>query len=470
MSTSRKLKKLNIKDVNPQERDFVLFLEKNVVGQPAALAALGRAYRSGLSPIANPRRPRAVLLFAGPSRSGKSFSVECAAEFCHGSPDAMIELEGGDLQLEHQVIKLTGAPPSYVGYKPPADSPKDGEAPKIDPSAKLAPANLDASRHGSKCPIVWIRINEIEKAHEALYDLLLGATDNGKIHLGNNQQVDLSNCVIVMTSNLGMKELQRKPIGFLIKEKTTSDVQSAVDNAMAFKFRPEFRNRIDEVVVFNPLSKEDVRKVVGVEVMRLQDRILKQMKRGQMFVITVDDPAKDFILDQADNSNGGVADMKRTFKRLLEDPLANEILKGTINLGDKVVVTYEGGDELSFYLDHDGTIVAGADKMEVVDSPETKEGLAFQRSVALVPAGDRVLFDLIEQFPSTEGMMEKVVDLIHDLQKVFGIAMVAYGCRLEAPCLYKVTVRANNEQIRLLKTKYPELTVERNTSTTPKKG
>src|SRR5262249_39985246 len=117
--TQRKLRKLNTSEINPQEREFMDFLETRLVGQPKAIAALGRAYRTGLNPIANPRRPRAVLIFAGPSRSGKSYSVECAAEFCHGSPDAMVELEGGELQKEHEVMKLTGAPPSYTGYKEP---------------------------------------------------------------------------------------------------------------------------------------------------------------------------------------------------------------------------------------------------------------------------------------------------------------------------------------------------------------
>lgn len=457
--SERKLRKLHIHELSPREQELVNFLDRRIVGQPQAVAALGRAYRSGLNPIANLRRPRATLLFAGPSRTGKSYAVECAAEFCHGSPDAMIELEGGELQKEHEVMKLTGAPPSYTGYKTP-DEKGDG---KPDRSAKLAPVNLELSRNGSSCPIVWIRINEIEKAHPALFDLLLGGTDNGKINLGNNEQVHLGNCIIVMTSNLGMAELQRKPMGFLIRSKTTQDVKAAVHGAMAEEFRPEFRNRIDEVVVFNPLSAEQVRKVVDFEINRIQERILRQVKRGSLFMLEVDDKAKDFILEQSDNSNGGVADMKRSIKRHLEDPLGNELLKGTISLGDKVVVTWEDGEPtLSFYIDDDGGIVGGADVLDVVDTAASHKGLVFQRRVEKATARakhlPKELIDINLSSDNAPRLMESSAELIHDVQNVFAIPIVAYSLRKEAPFRFTLTVRATEEQLVLLKSAYPEAT------------
>lgn len=464
--SERKLRKLNTAEVSPVEREFLKFLESRIVGQPAAVAALGRAYRTGLNPIANPRRPRAVMIFAGPSRTGKSYSVECAAEFCHGSPDAMIELEGGELQKEHEVMKLTGAPPSYIGYKPPADNPENGEEPKFDPSAKLAKANLEASRRGSKCPIVWIRINEIEKAHPALYDLLLGGTDNGKINLGNNQTVQLGNCVIVMTSNLGMKEFQRKEMGFVKRQKTTADVKSMVLTAMADEFRPEFNNRIDDVVIFNPLGDEQVRRVVDFEIDRVQERILKQTARGHLFVLEVDDKAKDFILQKADNSNGGVSDMKRTLKVHLEEALGNELLKGSINLGDKVVVTYEEGEEtLSFYIDEEGAIIIGADRLDVLDSPESHNGLIFQRQVeraslraARLP---KALFNLTLPGDSLEELAKTGSYLAQSVREVFGMKLVESGCRWEKPLVFKAVVRGTDEQIKLFVSKYPEVVVVR---------
>jgi hypothetical protein len=464
--SERKLRKLNTKEVSPVERELLTFLESRIVGQPAATAALGRAYRTGLNPIANPRRPRAVLIFAGPSRTGKSYSVECAAEFCHGSPDAMIELEGGELQKEHEVMKLTGAPPSYIGYKPPADNQESGEEPKFDPSAKLAKTNLEASRRGSKCPIVWIRINEIEKAHPALYDLLLGGTDNGKINLGNNQSVDLSNCVIIMTSNLGMKEFQRKELGFVRREKTTADVKSMVHAAMTEEFRPEFNNRIDEVVIFNPLGADEVRRVVDFEIARIQERILKQTARGHLFVLDVDDKAKDFILEQSDKSNGGVSDMKRTLKVHLEDVLGNELLKRSIHLGDKVIVTYEKGDEtLSFYIDEEGAIIPGADKLNVADNQDSHDGLVFQRQVDLAAQRSarlpKSLFGLTLGGDSLEELAKTGSYLVKSAREIFALQLVESGCRWEKPLVFKAVVRGTDEQIKLFKSKHPEVVVVR---------
>jgi ATP-dependent Clp protease ATP-binding subunit ClpA len=469
--SERKRIKLNTSVINPLEQEFRQFLESRIAGQPDAIDALGFAYRTGLNPIANPRRPRAVLIFAGPSRSGKSYSVECAAEFCHGSPDAMIELEGGELQLEHQVIKLTGAPPSYIGHKE-AGEQKPGQELKPDPSAKLAPANLELSRNGSDCPLVWIRINEIEKAHSSLFDLLLGGTDNGKLNLGNNQVVNLGNCVIVMTSNLGMAELQRKPMGFLVREKTIKDVKSAVDEAVAGEFRPEFRNRIDDVVVFNPLSAKDIRRVVDFEVARLQERILAQVKRGQLFTIEVDEKAKDFILALADNSNGGVADMKRVFRKHLEGHLGNELLKGTINMGDKIVVTHEEGEKsLSFYLEEDGAIIGGADRLDVVDSPASHNTLIFQRQVdrAIYRAAHspNSLYELSLVATSEREMFEEAAGLSHDVQEIFGMKVVAITYHREKPFTFKATVRGIEEQIKLLKSKWTEISIARKAEDEP---
>lgn len=471
--SQHKLHKLNTKELNPLEKKFRAFLETRLVGQPEAVAALGRAYRTGLNPVANTRRPRAVLLFAGPSRSGKSYSVECGAEYCHGSPDAMIELEGGELQKEHEVMKLTGAPPSYIGYKAPPENQSNGEKPKFDPSAKLAAANLEASRRGSQCPIVWIRINEIEKAHQALFDLLLGGTDNGKINLGNNQQVNLGNCIIVMTSNLGMAELQKKSLGFLRREeKTVKDVKSAVDDAMFTEFRPEFRNRIDEVVIFNPLSREQVRKVVDFEVARLQERIHSKGPRGHFFTIVVDEKAKDFILDQADNTNGGVADMKRTLKRHLEDHLGNELLKGTIKFMDTVHIVFEDGEEtLSLYIEEkEGIVIPTAEQVDMLDLPCEPDSPFFHRKVrrAALKAerSEKELFEVALLESDLEALADETSILVDDMKELFGVAIVDSGCRWEKPFVFKATVRAIEDQMKLLKVKYPELGIVRKDTAT----
>ncbi|GEM_PF-1859355 len=445
VKTGGNLRRLNTHEISPQEHEFRAFMETRLVGQPEAIDALARAYRAAFNPVRNPFAPLSTLLFIGPSRSGKSHSVSLAADFCHGDPEAMVELEGGELQKEHEVLKLVGAPPSYLGYKkPPEDGDdslerlggKEKQPVKIDPSAKLAPENLEASRKGSSCPIVWIRINEIEKAHKALFDLLLGATDNGKINLGNNRTVSLRNCIIVMTSNLGMAELQRKPIGFVLRQQTTvEDVKSVVDKAMEGEFRPEFRNRIDETVVFHPLTPEQVRKVVDVEVGRIQDRITNNAS-GQMFVLDVDDEAKDFILARSDSSAGGVADMKRTLKHLLEEPLGNELLKHTINLGDRVVVTHEeGSDELAFFVDADGALLV-----------KTARERRLRHAVVL--AGD----DLAE-------LQDESAALVHDLEEVFGMTVEEFTYRKAAPYALKATVLATEQQVKALKVKYPSVKV-----------
>ncbi len=478
MSQANQIKriKLNTTQVSTKEEEFTTFVERYLVGQPGAVSTLGRAYRTGLNPIANSRRPIAVLIFAGPSRSGKSYSVEVAAEYCHGSRDAMVRIEGEEIQERHELARLVGSPPGYIGY----EKPNDKQTPGVPTtSAKLAPANLEASRHGSTCPIVWVRINEVEKAHPALFDLLLGATDNGKLDLGNNQEVNLGKCVFVLTSNLGMRELQQqqKAIGFLRRDTTVKDVSASVNAAIVEKFRPEFRNRIDEVVVFNPLTRAQVRQVVDVEVSRIQDRILSQVASEQLFVLCVDEGAKDFILDTADNSAGGVADMKRSLKRYLEDPIGNELLKGTINLGDKVIVTREDGDdELSFYLERCGADITASEIPPVPShTASSPDSHIFQRKLADVKdrasRSERLLFDLkLVGGADLNAVKNDSAELVHALKEVFGFKVVEYWLHEEEPFAFKVIVRGIEDQIAMFKDKYPHVIVTRRVIALPKKS
>jgi ATP-dependent Clp protease ATP-binding subunit ClpA len=279
--------------------------------------------RAGLVPE---RRPIRNFLFLGPTGSGKTRSVEAVAEILFGRPEAIIKIDCGEFQHSHEISKLVGSPPGYIGH---------GETP-----AMLSQARLDEC-HTAGLKLTLVLFDEIEKANEALWQLLLGILDKAILTLGNNQQVDFSRTMVFMTSNLGASEMQHaaeRPIGFGRNiDSSQENLTTIAINAARKRFSPEFLNRLDEILVFHPLRAPQLRRVVAVEIERLESR-LKQAT-GSEIKLRLSDRAVDFLLERGTDVRYGARHLKRVLEKYLVFPFSSFIetqqmgSAGTLNVG-----------------------------------------------------------------------------------------------------------------------------------------
>jgi MoxR-like ATPase len=338
-----------------QELEFLRVLDSRIIGQASGKKAAGRAFRRALNKLRNGRGPIYKVLQIGKSRTGKTLTAESTALALHGDSEALIFIDCESYKQSHQIQQLLGAPPSYVGYKNPGevDKQKPGQT---DHSALFSQVNLVASRKGSKSPVTVILLDEIEKASEEFLDVLLGIFDKGKIRLANNTETDFTNCIFFMTSNLAMDKVEQldRPLGFKVKERTTvseEDIRGVVGTELKLRFRPEFLKRVDETVIFAPLTKEQLEQVVDLEVSLLQERVRAKLPYAERFAVDVQKPAREFILARALADDGGVAEIKQVIETQVSDALGNELAKGTIAGGDLVVVALDAdGSKLTLDL------------------------------------------------------------------------------------------------------------------------
>jgi len=244
----------------------------------------------------------------------------------------------------HQIQKLLGAPPSYVGYKDPG---KKSEAGETDPSALFARVNLVASRKGSKNPITVILLDEIEKASDEFLDVLLGIFDKGKIALPNNTEADFTDCILVMTSNLGTAEMQRQSLGFLSgrtqSQSERQRLESAAQRALRETFRPEFLNRIDEIIVFEPLTEAELEQIVDLLVDDLLGRLTE---RG--VTVRLSEAARKALVQEGYDPTFGARPLRRVVQRRIENPLAKRVLSGEVAPGSDVSVDVNEAGEYTF--------------------------------------------------------------------------------------------------------------------------
>jgi len=290
-------------------------------------------YQIYLAGMAMPNRPIGNLLFLGPTGSGKTRIVEASAEILFGSPRAFIKIDCAEFQHSHEIAKLIGSPPGYLGHR---------ETPPLLTQEAIDQYQTERARFS------FILFDEIEKANDALWQLLLGILDKATLTLGDNRKVDLSRCVIFMTSNLGaveMCELLSGGIGFTSgvrqDETNLADLDrklyhTAIDVAKR-KFSPEFLNRIDKVVVFRTLSQTNLRQVLDIELNDVQSRIMaSQPDRQFIFRCTLE--AKDFLLREGTDLKYGARHLKRAIERHLVYPISNLIATGQIGLGDVIKI------------------------------------------------------------------------------------------------------------------------------------
>jgi ATP-dependent Clp protease ATP-binding subunit ClpB len=330
---------LNIEQRCDEASEFEQELFQRIVAQDDAALALSQIYQVYLAKMTLPGKPLGALLFLGPTGSGKTRAVEAAAEALFGDPHAMVKIDCTEFQHSHEISKLIGSPPGYLGHR---------ETPPL-----LTQENLERFQM-AKAKLTFILFDEIEKASDALWQLLLGVLDKATLTLGDNRRVDFSNCVVVMTSNLGareMSELTEGKIGFSCHTTMAPELDSRLEKigveAARRKFSPEFMNRLDKVVVFRSLTRESLRQIIELELMLVQRRILSTGKDS--FVINCADEAKDFLLAEGFDRRYGARPLKRAIERHLVIPLSNLIATRQVAGGEVVCVDVDNeARELSF--------------------------------------------------------------------------------------------------------------------------
>jgi ATP-dependent Clp protease ATP-binding subunit ClpB len=338
---------IDVLPLNPElrsreARDFEASLRQQIVGQDDGVRALMDLYQVFCAGLNSPGRPVGNLLLLGPTGSGKTRIVEAAAEILFGDSRAIIKVDCGEFQHSHEIAKLLGSPPGYLGHRE---------------THPLITQEALAASHTDKLKLSFLLFDEIEKASDSLWQLLLGMLDKATLTLGDNRRVDLSQTVIFMTSNLGGLEITElvggSRLGFTPKVdsgfKLAAKLERTAVEAARRKFSPEFINRLDKVVVFHPLNREQLAEVLEIELGNVQRRVL-ETEKGQ-FLFEVTQAGRDFLLQEGTDQRYGARHLKRAIHRHVLSPLANLLASGQI--GDSDIVS--------------------------IDSPENYNGLVFSK-------------------------------------------------------------------------------------------
>jgi ATP-dependent Clp protease ATP-binding subunit ClpB len=334
------------KQLDPQKRSstsrhFEEELRQRVVGQNEAVQALVDLYQVFCAGLQSPGRPVGNLLFLGPTGSGKTRTVEAAAEILFGDSRAVIKVDCAEFQHSHEIAKLIGSPPGYLGHRE---------------THPLITQEALAASHREHLKLSFLLFDEIEKASDALWQLLLGMLDKATLTLGDNRKVDLSQTVIFLTSNLGGSQiagLMHEGMGFIQpKDKATTGLHEKVERtaveAARRKFSPEFMNRLDQVVVFHPLKRAELDEVLEIELTQVQKRVLDSTTRPFLFRITSE--CREFLLEQGTDQRYGARHLKRAIERYLVYPIAKLLATAQVHQGDALVIDRLRGEEGLVFL------------------------------------------------------------------------------------------------------------------------
>jgi ATP-dependent Clp protease ATP-binding subunit ClpB len=334
---------------SPRAQEFDDKLTARIVGQERAVRRITQLYQIFLAGLAHPGRPIGTMLFLGPTGSGKTRLVEAASEVLFGDNNLITKIDCAEFQHSHEIAKLIGSPPGYLGHR--------------ETSPMLTQENLDRS-HNDNVKLSLVLFDEIEKASDALWQLLLGILDKATLTLGDNRRVDFSRSIVIMTSNLGAREMSEMISGGIGFAPKPGVVDSEVDQkiyrtaleAARRKFSPEFMNRIDKVVVFRSLRDVHLRQILEIELTAVQERIMRGS--GDKFIFKCTDEAKQFLLDEGIDFKYGARHLKRAIERFLVFPLSNLVATGQIGLGDLLIVDYSPEiGKLTFSKETDGALV-----------------------------------------------------------------------------------------------------------------
>lgn len=332
-------------------QDFEAALRRKIVGQDTAVEKVVEIYQMYLAGLNPPGRPVGNLLFLGPTGSGKTRVVEAMAEGLFGDARAAVKIDCAEFQHSHEIAKLIGSPPGYLGHR------------ETHPLLTQEALN---QWHTEKIKLTLLLFDEIEKASDALWQLLLGILDKATLTLGDNRRVDLSQCLIVLTSNLGageMSDILNGGMGFAKPKALEQQIDSKLDekitrtaqDAARRKFSPEFMNRIDKIVVFKTLRPEHLEQILEIELGMVQQRILQATGNNQ-FVFSCTAPVKAFLLHEGTDPKYGARHLKRAIEKNIVFPLANLVATGQIKLGDFIRIDRKG-EEMVFTKEAEGALV-----------------------------------------------------------------------------------------------------------------
>ncbi|HEV2198712.1 MAG TPA: AAA family ATPase [Bryobacteraceae bacterium] len=333
-------------------------LRRMIVGQDEAIDQIVNIYQMYLTGMSAPGRPIGNFLFLGPTGSGKTRTVEATAEALLKNPRAVIKIDCAEFQHSHEIAKLIGSPPGYLGHRE---------------THPLLSQEVLNQYHTDTVKLSFVLFDEIEKASDALWNLLLGILDKATLTLGDNRKVDFSRAMIFMTSNLGASEmsaLMNPRLGFQVGDAQAKIAAGEVDPAMAGKmarsgleaarrkFTPEFMNRLDKVVTFQPLGNPELKKILDIELNLVQQRIFNTSPE-RAFVFTISDSSKDYLLTEGTDLKYGARHLKRAIERLLVQPMSNLIATDQVRGGDWVRVDFDDdGRTLLFAREAEGLPVA----------------------------------------------------------------------------------------------------------------
>jgi len=295
-------------------------LHKRVIGQQDAIRAVSQAIRRTRAGLKDPKRPSGSFIFLGPSGVGKTETAKTLAEFLFGDEDSLIQLDMSEYMEKHTVSRLVGSPPGYVGYE---------EGGQLTEAVRRKPFSV-------------VLFDEIEKAHPDVFNSLLQILEDGRLTDSQGRTVDFKNTVIIMTSNLGTADLRKASVGFAKTSEavTYEKMKQKVHEALKAHFRPEFLNRIDDVIVFHELSKDEVTEIIDLMIRRVQKSL-----EGQGLSLELTQAAKYFVVDKGYDSTLGARPLRRALQRLVEDPLSEKILWKEFRAGETIIADVESDAE-----------------------------------------------------------------------------------------------------------------------------
>jgi len=319
-------------------------LRRKIVGQQEAVQALADIYQVFCAGLHSPGHPIGNLLFLGPTGSGKTRIVEAAAEILFGDSGALLKVDCAEFQHSHEIAKLIGSPPGYLGHRE---------------THPLITQEALAKSHTEQLKLSFLLFDEIEKASDSLWQLLLGILDKATLTLGDNRRVDLSQTIIFMTSNLGgaeITELMTGGMGFVQPidkpvHRLDEMVERAAVEAARRKFSPEFINRLDKLVVFHPLKREELDEVLDIELGQVQKRVLDSSSTRR-FMFQLSSEGREFLLQEGTDQRYGARHLKRAIERYVVSPLARLLATAQVRSGDVLLIDrHPGGKGLAFLKD-----------------------------------------------------------------------------------------------------------------------
>jgi ATP-dependent Clp protease ATP-binding subunit ClpC len=291
-------------------------LHKRVIGQQPAIEAVSKAIRRSRAGLKDPKRPTGSFIFLGPSGVGKTELARTLAEFLFGDEDAMVRIDMSEYMEKHSVSRLVGSPPGYIGYD---------EGGQLTEAVRRKPYSV-------------LLLDEIEKAHPDVFNILLQILEDGRLTDAQGRTVDFRHAIVIMTSNVGASEIARNtPLGFAVSDDETGitydDMKNRIMGELKKIFRPEFLNRIDEVIVFHKLAKEEIKEIVELLLLRIRESMAERE-----LSLNLSEDAKDLLVEKGWDPAMGARPLRRAIQRYIEDPLADEVLKANLEPGSTVEV------------------------------------------------------------------------------------------------------------------------------------